>query len=287
MKARSDFCELLIFERYIMLKSNLFLSRFFSRGPAIIVAFDHGMFDGPIAGVAKIGEIPGKILPDIDGVLMSPGVLGDIGQQVCGHHHSPMPITRINWSTNYCFSWDYHSGDTVRTYSPKQALGLGAQMVLISLSLRTGSEERDAANVRVFCELCNEAHELGLPVIGEYFPVDDENMSAQEMHNEVKNGCRILYELGADVIKSFYAENFQEIVAGCPAPILTLGGKKLPSDLDSLKYAREQIDAGASGIVFGRNVIQSQKPLELQKALLEVVKENVPAEKAAQKYGLI
>jgi len=265
---------------------NLFLSRFFSTGPAIIVAFDHGMFDGPIDGVADVAGIPAKILPEIDGVLMSPGMLRDIGPKLCGHRNSPMPITRINWATIYCFNWGYHSGDTVAAFTPKHALGIGAQMVLVSLSMQTGNQQLDAANVKVFSELCSQAHELGLPVIGEYFPVDDENMSPKQMHEEIKIGCRLLYELGADVIKTFYTEKFEEVVAGCPTPILALGGKRLGSDLEALKYAQQQIKAGASGIVFGRNVIQSEKPIELQKALLDVVKRNITPKEAAAKYGL-
>jgi DhnA family fructose-bisphosphate aldolase class Ia len=265
---------------------NLFLSRFFSTGPAIVIAFDHGMFDGPIKGVDNVADIPKKILPEVDGVLMSPGMLRDIGPQLCGQRNSPMPITRINWSTIYCFNWDYHSGDTVKVLTAEKALQIGAQIVLISLSLQTGQQSCDAKNIEVFSELCSQAHELGLPVIGEYFPVDDEKMNEEQMYEEIKIGCRILYELGADAIKTFYTKNFEEIVAGCPTPILALGGKRLASDLDALRYAQRQIQSGAGGIVFGRNVIQSAKPIELQKALLEVVKQNVSPEEAAAKYGL-
>ncbi|MHC4122946.1 MAG: class I fructose-bisphosphate aldolase [Planctomycetota bacterium] len=267
-------------------KRNLFLSRFFSTGPAIVIAFDHGMFDGPIEGIDKVCEIPGKILPEVDGVLMSPGILRDIGPELCGHRNSPMPIVRINWSTIYCFEWDYHSGDTVKAITPEQAFRIGAQMVLVSLSMQTGSQARDAKNIELFTELCSKAHGLGLAVIGEYFPVDNENLSEDKMYQEIKIGCRILYELGADVIKTFYTKKFEKIVSGCPTPILTLGGKRLPSDLDVLMCAQQQIKAGAAGIVFGRNVIQSSKPIELQKALLEVVKEKADPKEMVAKYGL-
>jgi DhnA family fructose-bisphosphate aldolase class Ia len=214
-------------------------------------------------------------------------MLRDIGKTLCGHRNSPMPIVRINWSTIYCFNWNYHSGDSVRAFTPANALKTGAQMVLISLSLKTGSQCRDAQNIEVFSSLCNQAHHLGLPVIGEYFPVDDENMSAENMHSEVKIGCRILYELGADVIKTFYTNRFEEVVAGCPTPILALGGKRLPTDLDALKFARQQIKSGAAGIVFGRNVIQSAKPIALQEALIDVVRRGVEPEQAAASHGLM
>ena len=266
--------------------TNLILSRFFSTGPAIVIAFDHGMFDGPIPGVDRVAEIPKMILPEVDGVLMSAGVLSDIGPQLCGQRNSPLPIVRINWSSTYCFGWDYHSGDTVGVFTPAQALKRGALMVLVSLSLQTGSEQRDAANIKLFSELCNQAHDLGLPVVGEYFPVDDEGISPQQLHEEIKIGCRTLYELGADMIKTFYTCKFEEVVAGCPAPILALGGKRLASDVEALDFARQEIASGAAGIVFGRNVIQSKKPIELHKALLAVVKEKAPVQETAAKYAL-
>jgi DhnA family fructose-bisphosphate aldolase class Ia len=269
-----------------MLYKNLFLSRFFSTGPAIIVAFDHGMFDGPIPGVDNVPSISPRIYPAIDGVLLSPGMLRDIGPELCGHRNSPMPIVRINWSTIYCFDWNYHSGDTVPAFSPVEALKNGAQMVLISLSLQTGSQERDAKNVEIFRKLCSMAHEIGLPVIGEYFPVDDEKLTPAQMHAEIKIGCRILYELGADVIKTFYTHKFEDVVSGCPTPILALGGKRLATDAAALEFAQKQVKSGAAGIVFGRNVIQSSKPIELQKALVDVLKNNVSVKQAVRKYGL-
>jgi DhnA family fructose-bisphosphate aldolase class Ia len=106
------------------------------------------------------------------------------------------------------------------------------------------------------------------------------------MHAEVKIGCRILYELGADVIKTFYTHKFHEVVAGCPTPILALGGKRLPTDVQALEFAQEEIKSGAAGIVFGRNVIQSPKPIEIQKALIDVLKNGVAVKEAVKKYKL-
>ncbi len=270
-----------------MLKNNLTLSKFFSNGPAIVVAFDHGMFAGPIPGIDKVHDIPSKILPDIDAVLMSPGMLTDIGPELCGRRHAPLAITRIDWSTIFCGQWNYHSGDNVKAFTPRQALKMGAQMVLICLTLNTGSPARDAKNVELFTDLCNQAHELNMPVVAEYFPVNDENISEEDLYQEVKIGCRIIYELGADLIKTFYTKNFEDVVSGCPTPILPLGGARLDTDLEALKYAQKQIASGAAGIVFGRNVFQSKNPLQIQKALIDVVKKKIPAEQAANNHGLV
>jgi DhnA family fructose-bisphosphate aldolase class Ia len=250
------------------------------------VAFDHGMMDGPIPGIEDVSQIPARILPETDAVLLSKGMFKDIGNDLCGKRESPIAVIRINWSTIYCFNWNYHSGDTVCVANVKEILRTGAEMVLISLSLRTGSQELDAKNVELFAKLCGEAHELGVPVVGEYFPVDDEKMNPEEMQDEIRAGCRILYELGADVIKTFYTYDFRKVVDSCPIPILALGGKKLPTDLDTLKFAKQQIDNGAAGIVFGRNVIQSPKAIDLQKALLDVLKHGLSPAEAAKKYSL-
>ena len=269
-----------------MTKSNLFLSRLLSESPAIVVAIDHGMFDGPMPGIDQVGKIPEIILPETDAVLSSVGLLRDIGPQLYGRRGDPMPIVRLNWSSMFCFTWGYHAGESAAVCRPAEALRAGAQCVLICLTLQTGSEQRDVNNVKLWAELAAEAHALGLPVIGEYFPVDDEGMSAEQMALDVKIGCRVLYELGADVIKTFYTDNFAEIVAGCPTPILALGGKRLPTDLEALSFAQKQVADGAAGIVFGRNVFQSAKPIELQRALIDVLKRDVKPADAVAQYGL-
>lgn len=269
-----------------MKNCNLAFSKMFSTGPAMVVAIDHGLFDGPIEGLENVSKIAPKILPDVDNVLLSAGMFDHYKSQLFGHRNAPQPVVRINWSTIYCFTWNYHSGDTVAAFSPKEIQKMGSQIVLISLSLKSGCEKRDAENVKVFADLCSQAHDLGMMVIGEYFPVNDEALSPDEVYEEVKIGCRVLFELGADVIKTFHTRDFDKVVEGCPSPILTLGGKRTPSDLLALEMAENQIKSGAAGIVFGRNVIQSPEPIKLQQAILDVLKNKMSAKEAAKKYGL-
>ena len=125
----------------------------------------------------------------------------------------------------FCFEWGYTKARTVHAFSPKDAVALGAEIVLISLTLKTGDEDNDARNVEIFARLCNEAREYGLPVVGECFPNNSNNLSSDEMHDQVLRGTRILAELGSDMIKTFYTHRFKEVVNGCPLPILGLGGQ--------------------------------------------------------------
>ncbi len=269
-----------------MLGLDLRLSRLLNNGKIVIIAIDHGLFDGPISGMEKVKNLPDKIYQGVDGVLLSPGTLKIIGKSIFAQKESPYCITRINWATTYCFSWKYNKGETVKLYTPLDAFKLGADCVLISLTLKTGSEQKDAENVKIFTDLCIQTHDLGIPVIGEYFPRDYSALSPEELRDEIRIACRILAELGADMIKTFHTIDFEKTVEGCPVPILTLGGEKYPKEIDALKSAEAQIKDGAGGVVFGRNAIQAENPIAFQKALIDIVRKNIPAEQAAQNYDI-
>jgi DhnA family fructose-bisphosphate aldolase class Ia len=197
-----------------------------------------------------------------------------------------MPIVRINWSTVFCFDWGYHKSKTVPAFRVHEAVALGAEMVLISLTLKTGDEANDARNVEIFSQLRAEAAELGIPVVGEFFPNNSDEISADEMHDQVLRGTRILAELGADLIKTFHTHSFPAVIESCPLPVLGLGGHTTPSALDSLQMASQIIRDGARGVVFGRNAIQRSDPMAYQRALCEVVKHGMPPEEACHQYQL-
>ena len=163
---------------------------------------------------------------------------------------------------------------------------MGAEIALVSLTLQTGDESNDANNVAVFRKLCREAHELGMPVIGEYFPVNAEGLPADELRESIYRGVRITAELGADLIKTFYTRSFREVTKGSPVAVLALGAEKLPSQREALQLAADAVAEGAKGVVFGRNAIQVPDPPAFQQALCDVVKGGLEPEDAVQKYRL-
>lgn len=262
------------------------MNRLFSKGEnAVIVAVDHGYMDGPIPGMENLNKTVKLIDPCIDGILLSPGMLKNIGHAF-SYKGAPMPIVRINWSTVFCFEWGYTKAYARQAFSVKDAVALGAEIVLVSLTLKTGDERTDIENVELFGKLCNEAREYGIPVIGECFPNRSDEITDDEMHDQVLRGCRILAELGADMIKTFYTNKFSEVIEGCPVPILGLGGHTTPNPVDSLILARKEIKDGCKGVVFGRNAIQRPDPIAYQKALCDVVKHDADPYEVAKRYGL-
>jgi len=266
--------------------SNIRFDRLFNRGDrAVIIAADHGEFDGPIPGMVNLPETVKKIDPVVDGVLLSPGMIPHC-RHAFNYKGAPLAIARLNWSTVYCFKWEYKNAVTVPAFSPKEALKLGADVVLVSLTLQTGSEMTDALNVEVFRKLCAEAKDYGLPVIGEYFPAEPDSLSPQQLYEKVHVAARIISELGADLIKTFYTMNFENITESCPVPVLGLGAEKKPTQLEALQLAASEVAGGAGGVVFGRNAIQVPDPAAFQRALCDVVKRDVSPEEAAERHGL-
>jgi DhnA family fructose-bisphosphate aldolase class Ia len=193
---------------------------------------------------------------------------------------------RLNWNSVYCFKFGYTAAKSVFCYEPQDALREGMDIALVSLTLQTGDEQRDAANVEVFSRLVAACHALGIPVIGEYFPTDHARLTPEQLHENVLVGSRIVAELGADAIKTFHTCDFRAVVRCCPVPVFGLGAEKLPTPLDALRLAQREVEEGAGGVVFGRNAIQVPDPFRFQAALCEVVREGKKADEACAKYGL-
>jgi DhnA family fructose-bisphosphate aldolase class Ia len=266
--------------------NNIRYERLFNRTErAVIVAMDHGEFDGPVPGMIDLPETAAKVDPCVDGILLSPGMLPHC-RQAFNYKGAPMAVVRLNWSTVYCFHWNYREAVTVPAFRPAEALRLGADVALVSLTLETGSEATDARNVEVYRELCAEAKSLGLPVIGEYFPADPDSLTPEQLHRKVYASCRIISELGADLIKTFYTNNFKAVTESCPVPVLGLGAAKMPTQLQALQLAEAEVRDGAGGVVFGRNAIQVRDPGAFQRALCDVVKRGLPAAEAVKTHGL-
>jgi len=265
---------------------NLRLEKLFSKGNnAVIVAIDHGLFDGPIPGMIDMKKMAEKINPCVDGILLSPGMLKHL-HSVFNYKGAPMPIVRLNWSSVYCFHWNYNDAYTVLAQTVEEAVTNGAEIVLASLTLQTGSEENDTRNVEIYSRLVNAADKLGIPIIGEYFPTHSGTISKEQMHEQVYSSCRILSELGCDMIKTFYTHDFKKVTGSCPVPVFGLGAEKMPLQIQALQLAADEIRDGAKGVVFGRNAIQVKNPFAFQSALCDVVKNGADPKTIVDSYKL-
>ena len=261
------------------------LQRLMGDGHAVIIAVDHGLFDGPIPGMENLPSTAEKINPEVDAVLLAPGMLRHC-YQVFARPKRPLAIVRLNWNTVYCFGLNYSEARSVSAFDAESALREGMDIALVSLTLETGSEQRDAENVEVFSKLTNDCHRCGIPVIGEYFPTECDKLTPEQMHAKVLLGSRIVAELGADAIKTFYTHDFSAVTGSCPVPVFGLGAEKLPTQREALELAAREIADGAGGVVFGRNAIQVPSPYDFQAGLCDVVKRGKSVDDVVRAHGL-
>jgi len=261
------------------------MQRLMGDGRAVIVAIDHGLFDGPIPAMEDLPATAAKISPAVDAVLLAPGMLRHCSGAFAAPKR-PLAMVRLNWNTVYCFHLGYKKAQSVLSFDPLDALREGMDIALVSLTLQTGDELRDAANVEIFSKLSNACHALGIPVVGEYFPTDHQNLSPERLHADVLLGSRVAAELGADAIKTFHTCDFRAVTAACPVPVFGLGAEKLPTQQEALALAQREVAEGAGGVVFGRNAIQVPDPQAFQLALCDVVKRGASAADACRQHRL-
>lgn len=85
-------------------------------------------------------------------------------------------------------------------------------------------------------------------------------------------GARAIAEHGADIVKTYYtARDFDAVTGGCPVPVAIAGGPKCETDEETLAMIRGALDGGAAGIVMGRNIWQSERPVALVKAVRSLI----------------
>ena len=96
-----------------------------------------------------------------------------------------------------------------------------------------------------------------------------------------KLATRIIAEMGVQIVKTYDCENFEEVAAACPVPIVVAGGKKLPED-EALKLAYNVMRKGAHGVDMGRNIFQSEHPVEMAMAVGKIVHEGFTDKEALE-----
>jgi len=258
------------------------LGRLFSNGSPVIIAADHGSYMGPFAGIENL---PKQIhsFKKADAFLVMPGMAKQC-KDFFAKKDSPLCIIRINWASHYCKPcFDlYKKGYNVKICDVKDAVALGADLIIISLLLGT-DEEANTKNITEFGAMVAEADQLGIPVIGEYIPQGGIDKYMGGMDNLLL-GTRACAEFGADLIKTVYVDAFEKVTGSSVIPTLALGGGLTEKPLQAFDIATQAMKKGAAGVVFGRNVICAKNPVTYLDSLLAVVKEGVSPSEAEKRY---
>lgn len=238
-----------------------------SDGHCFFLPIDHGYFQGPTRKLEKPGETIKPLIPYADALFVTRGVL----RSCVNPRTSPPIILRVSGGTSVIGNDLSHEGITT---SIQEALRLNVAAVGMSIFVGSDHEHDSLLNLG---KLVDECENYGLPV-----------MAVTAVGKELKKRdarylglcCRIAAELGAQVVKTYWCENFEKVVNGCPVPVVMAGGPKCETEREVFEFVHDGMEKGAIGLNLGRNVWQHEHPVAMMKALRAIVHENASAEEA-------
>ena len=247
------------------------LARIFNpdTGRTVMLAFDHGYFQGPTTGIERMDLQIAPLIPHADVLMCTRGAL-----RTSIPAATPKPVV-LRASAGQSILTEL-SNELVAV-DMEDAIRLNAAALAAQVYIGAAYEHQSIKNV---IQLIDTGTRYGIPTLAVTGVGSD--MARDQRYFGL--ATRICAEIGAHYVKSYYFEpGFENVVAGCPVPIVIAGGKKLP-ELDALEMAYKAVDQGAAGVDMGRNIFQSDNPVAMIQAVGAVVHGGEAPDKAHQMF---
>lgn len=244
------------------------LQRIFKEdGRTVMLAADHGYFLGPVSRLEDPHRTIEPLIPYADSLMVTRGVVRN-----CIDAKYNIPIVLRVSGGNSVIGKDL-SNESI-TVSFEDAIRLNAAAVALSIYVGTDHENQTLTNLT---KLIDQGQKYGIPVLA-VTAVGKELEKRDAKYLSLS--CRIAAELGAQIVKTYYCEDFEKVAKSCPVPIVIAGGPKLRNEFDALKMAYEAMAQGAQGVDMGRNIWQSHWPVAVISAIRSIVHEKSSIKKA-------
>jgi len=260
-------------------------------GRTVLLAVDHGYFQGAPKGLTNLRETIEPLMPYCDAVSPTIG-----GLKTSFNPRITTPIILRATGGNSMRRRD-ELDDEIVTVSVEEMLKMNVIGFTASCYIGLPHQNQTIGNLT---SLANEAHMYGLIAIGitavgsspelttfvKGEREDGGELSADDKKNALKylkHACRVLSEDGADIVKSYYCDGFEEVVESCLAPIVIAGGTKRPTR-EALTFTYNAVKAGAIGVDMGRNIFQNEKPVAMIQAVRAVVHDGRTPDEAYELY---
>ena len=250
------------------------LARIFNptTGRTVMLAIDHGYFQGPTTGLERIDLNIVPLMPLADALMLTRGILRTT---------VPPALTKpivLRCSGGPSILKELSNEELAVDIEDAVRLNVSA----VTLQVFIGGEY-ETRSVHNMTRLVDMGLRLGIPTMA--VTAVGKTMSRDAQYFRL--ACRICAELGAHIVKTYYVpEGFETVTASCPVPIVMAGGKKLP-ELEALTMAWNAIQQGASGVDMGRNIFQSDAPEAMMQAIAGVVHKNLKPKEALDLYETV
>ncbi len=238
-------------------------------GRTVMLAFDHGYIMGPTSGLERMDLSIVPLIPHVDCLMCTRGAL-----RTCIPPETNKPVClRVSAGATILKDMSHE----LVGVDIEDAIRLNASAMAVQVYVGGEYEHDTLGNLS---KIINEGTRYGIPTLGVTAVGRDMVRDARYLGL----ATRVIAELGAHYVKTYYcAEGFDEVVAGCPIPIVIAGGKKIP-ELDALTMAYRAIDQGAVGVDMGRNIFCADDPVAMARTVAAVVHEMLKPDKALKMY---
>jgi len=238
-------------------------------GRAVMLAIDHGYFQGPTTGLERVDVNILPLVPYADALMLTRGILRSTIPSSCRN----AIVLRASGGPSILKEL---SNERI-AMDMEDAVRLNACAVAVQVFIGGEFETQTVHNMTRLVDLGNRH---GVAVLAVTAVGKDMVRDAKYL----RLACRICAELGAHLVKTYYVpEGFETVTASCPVPIVMAGGKKLP-ELDALKMAYNAVREGAAGVDMGRNIFQSDAAVAMLQAVGKIVHEGMKPEQAYDFY---
>ena len=250
------------------------LARIFNpeTGRTVMLAVDHGYFQGPTTGLERIDINILPLVPYADTLMLTRGIL----RSIVPPSTTKSIVLRVSGGTSILSEL---SNEEIAV-DIEESIRLNVCAMAVQVFVGGEYEKQSIINMTRMVDMGNR---YGIPTLAVTAVGTDMARDARYF----RLATRICAELGAHYIKSYYIEDgFETVTSSCPVPIVMAGGKKIP-ELDALTMAYNAIQQGASGVDMGRNIFQSDSPVAMLQAVRAVVHDNETPEKALDLYSTL
>ena len=240
-------------------------------GRTVMLAVDHGYFLGPTSKLENPRATIAPILQYADALMPTRGVLRT---SVDPATQTPI-VLRVSGGTSIIGP---SLADESITTTFEEAIRLNVAAVALSIFVGTDYEHNTLMNL---ADLVNEGETYGIPVLA--VTAVGKELGKRDARF-LSLSCRIAAELGAHFVKTYFCEEFEKVVEGCPVPVVIAGGPKLDTMTDVLQLTYDAISRGAVGVDMGRNIWQSEHPVAAIQAVRAIVHEKATVKAALQLF---
>lgn len=229
-------------------------------GNTVMFAFDHGYFMGATAGLERLDLLLPKLAPYVDCFMGTRGAI-----RSCVPPEITKAIALRTTSGSSMLQADL--SHEVIAVDIEDAIRMNADCMASQVFIGGDGQLSSIDNLS---QTINAGFRYSIPTLG----VCAVGKDMERTPRFFKLATRIIAEMGCQMVKTYDCEDFEEVVAACPVPIVVAGGKKLP-EKDALHLAYDVIRKGAHGVDMGRNIFQSTHPIEMAQCVNKIVHEGM------------